>query len=132
MAYDGKALRSATARFEADRQRRIAQFLALRKDLYGREPRLEEIDRTLSHTMAKIVASGLRRGTDPRSAIAALREENLSLQRERGELLRAMGYPPELLSQKPRCELCGDTGWADGKMCRCLRAYYTRAQNAEL
>lgn len=132
MSLDGKVLRRATARYEEDRQRRGAQFLARRNSLYASEPRLEEIDRELSHTMAKLIASGLRRGTDPRGAIAALREENLALQRERGELLHAMGYPPDLLEQKPACALCGDTGWAGGKMCQCLRVYYTREQNAEL
>ncbi len=132
MAFDGKILRRATARYEEDKRRRGERFEARRKNLYAREPRLEEIDRELSHTMAKIIANGLRRGADPRSAIAALREENLALQRERGELLHGMGYPVDALEEKPACASCGDTGWADGKMCRCLRAYYTRAQNEEL
>ena len=132
MALDGKVLRRATARFEEDRSRREAQFLSLRKSLYARQPRLQEIDRELSHTMAKIVASALRRGTDPSAPIAALREENLALQRERGELLHAMGYPPDCLIQKPKCTRCNDTGWVGGRMCACLRAYYTREQNAEL
>ncbi len=132
MAFDAKVLRRATARYDEDRQRRAEQFRALRRSLYAREPRLEEIDRQLSMTMAKIITSGLRRGTDPRGPIAALREENLALQRERGELLHRMGYPPDCLVEKPACETCGDTGWTGGRMCSCLRAYYTRAQNAEL
>lgn len=132
MALDARILRRATARYEEDKQRRAEQFAARRKSLYTRAPRLEEIDRELSHTMAKIIANGMRRGTDPRAPIAALREENLSLQRERGELLHRMGYPVDALTEQPACALCGDVGWKDGKMCRCLRAYYTRAQNAEL
>ena len=132
MTYDPKVLRRATARFEDDKQRRAEQFFARRKTLYAREPRLEEIDRTLTHTMAQIVASGLRRGADARSALAALREQNLALQRERGEILHTLGYPVDALIETPACEKCGDTGWDAGRMCRCLRAYYTREQNAEL
>ena len=132
MAYDGKILRRATARYEEDKRRRAEQFQTLRASLYRRQPRLEEIDRELSHTMAKIIASGMRRGTDPRAPIAAIREANLALQRERGELLHAMGCPPDCLVEKPACETCSDTGWVGGRMCACLRAYYTRAQNAEL
>lgn len=132
MAYDGKVLRRATARYDEDKQRREAQFRALRRECYAREPRLEEIDRELSHTMAKIVASGFRRGADPRSAIEALREENLGLQRERGELLVSLGYAADALEPKSACSKCGDTGWNGSVMCDCLNRYYIREQNAEL
>ena len=132
MGYDGKLLRRAGARYDEDKQRRAELFSARQRECYAKEPRLEEIDRELSHTMAKIIASGLRRGADPRSAIEALKEENLALQRERGELLHALGYPPDFLEPKPNCAKCGDTGWQGGEMCACLRGYYAREQNAEL
>jgi len=132
MAYDSKILRRATARYDEDKQRRAERFRARQRYCYGREPRLEEIDRELSQTMAKIIASGFRRGADPRSAIAALKEENLKLQRERGELLVSLGYPADYLIDQPACKLCNDTGWKDGAMCRCLRDYYAREQIAEL
>ena len=132
MAFDGKILRRATARYDEDKQRRAEQFRARQRRCYGSEPRLEEIDRELSQTMAKIIASGFRRGTDPRSAIEALKTENLNLQRERGELLVSLGYPADYLIDQPACKLCNDTGWKDGAMCRCLRDYYAREQIAEL
>ena len=132
MAYDAKVLRRAEARYDEDKQRRAEEFRARRRICYGKEPRLEEIDRTLRQTMAKIVQNSLRRGTDPRSAIAALKEENLALQRERGELLVRLGYPADYLIEQPACKLCGDAGWTDGGMCRCLKEYYAREQKAEL
>lgn len=132
MAYDGKVLRRAAARYDEDKQRRAELFRARARECYAKEPRLEEIDVELSHTMAKIIASGFRRGTDPRGAIEALREENLALQRERGELLVSLGYPADALEQKPLCEKCGDTGWRGSEMCDCLKNYYVREQNAEL
>ena len=132
MAYDGKLLRRATARYDEDKQRRGEQFRARQRACYAKEPRLLEIDRELSQTMAKIIASGLRRGIDPTSAIEALKEENLALQRERGELLFSLGYPADYLEYKPACADCGDTGWAGGKPCACLRRYYAREQTAEL
>ncbi len=132
MAYDGKVLRRASARYDEDKQRREAEFRARQRTCYAAQPRLEEIDRELSHTMAKIIASGFRRGADPRGAIEALREENLGLQRERGELLVALGYPADYLEPKSACEACGDTGWRGREMCACLKRYYVREQNAEL
>ncbi len=132
MAYDGKLMRRALARYDEDRQRREENLRARERTLYARCPRLEEINRELSGTMAKIIASGLRRGADPRGAIELLRDENMSLQRERAELLAQMGYPADYLEQKPNCPRCGDTGWDGGEMCDCLREYYVRAQNEEL
>ncbi len=132
MAYDARVLRRAAARYDEDRQRREELFRARQRECYEKEPRLEEIDRELSHTMAKIIANGLRRGADPRGAIEALKTENLGLQQERGELLTGLGYPADYLEPTPDCPLCNDTGWRDTRMCECLRAYYVREQNAEL
>ena len=50
-------------------------------------PRAAEIDRELRSTAGQIVAAAFRRGADPTSALSALQERNLSLQRERAELL---------------------------------------------
>ena len=132
MSYDGRIMRRAAARDDEDNQRRAEQVRARQRECYRKEPRLEEIDRELSHTMAKIIASGFRRGADPRSAIEALKEENLNLQRERGERLVGLGYPADCLEPQPNCPKCGDTGWQGSEMCSCLRAYYVREQNAEL
>ena len=132
MSYDGKLMRQALARFDEDKQRREEIFRARERAIYQKEPRIEEINIELSHTMAKIIASGLKRGTDPRPAIAALQEENLNLQAERARLLQNMGYPADYLEQKANCRRCDDTGFVGSEMCACLRDYYVRAQNEEL
>ncbi len=132
MAYDGRLMRLAMARFDEDKQRRAENFRARQRAVYARCPRVEEIERELSHTMAKIIASGLRRGSDPRPAIAVLQEENLRLQSERAQLLTQMGYPADYLVEKPNCPHCGDSGFAGGEVCVCLRDYYAREQNREL
>lgn len=132
MAYDGRAMRLALQQFEEDRQRRQAQYQERRERIFARQPRLREIDAQLRSTMSRIITSALRRGTDPRSAVAALRDENLSLQAEKRELLRKMGLPEDALEETPACPLCGDTGYRGGHVCRCLRAYYAREQQKEL
>ena len=132
MAYDGRIMRQALARFEEDKQRRAAEFARRRDRLYAAEPRLREIENQLRATMSRLIASALRRGADPVPAVKVLRDENLELQAERADLLREMGYPADYLEEKPACSLCGDTGYRDGQVCRCLREYYKRAQLAEL
>ena len=132
MSYDGKIMARALARFDEDKQRRAQQFRQRREELYRRAPRLEEIDRQLRSTLPRIIASALDRGADPLPAIRVLRDENLSLQRERETLLTGMGYDPHALEETPNCPLCRDTGYRGSDVCRCLQEYYAREQIAEL
>ncbi|MFR6394337.1 MAG: DNA replication protein DnaC [Oscillospiraceae bacterium] len=95
-------------------------------------PRLEEIEKQLRGTVGRIMAQALRRGEDPAPAIARLRAENLTLQQERSALLKEHGYPADALEERPRCILCGDTGYCRGSVCACLQNYYAREQIRQL
>lgn len=132
MAYDGRILRRTLQRYEEDRQEREQRFQERREKVFRRQPRLREIDGELRSTMSRLISGALRRGADPHAAVAALRNDNLGLQAERRRLLREMGYPENYLDETPACPLCGDTGYRDGAMCRCLRRYYTQEQQKEL
>ena len=65
MSYDGRLMRQALARFDEDKQRRAGNFRARERAGYTKCPRIEEIDRELSHTMAKIIAPGPGPGRAP-------------------------------------------------------------------
>ena len=132
MSYDGRIMRRALQRFEADKKQREERFRQREETLYAREPRLREIDAELRSTMSKIITSALRRGTDPKPALSVLQDQNLSLQRERARLLEKMGLPADCLEGKPNCPLCGDTGYRNGAVCRCLKNYYAMEQQKEL
>jgi len=132
MAYDGRIMRRALQRFEEDKRRRQESFRRRQEEIYLKEPRLREIQRELNSTMSRIITSALRQGTDPRPAVAVLRDRNLSLQQERAALLGRLGLPADYLEERPACPLCGDTGYQGEAVCRCLRGYYAREQQAEL
>ena len=132
MAYDGKIMRRAIARMEADKQRRAEDFARRRENLYRAEPRLQTIEQQLRSTMSKIIAGALQHGTDPLPAIRVIRDENLDLQRQRAELLLAMGYPMDYLEEKAACDKCNDSGFCGDKVCTCLQKYYNAQQKKEL
>ena len=132
MAYDGSIMQRALARYDQDKQRRADELEQRRRMAFTRQPRLAEIERELRGTMGRIVTSALQKGTDPLPAIRVLRDENLELQRERAELLTAMGEPIDYLDDKPACPLCGDTGYRKGQVCDCLKKYYACEQLHEL
>ena len=132
MAYDGKIVRRALRRFEDDKRDREDRARDRRESVFLRQPRLREIDAELRATMSRILSTALRKGTDPRAAVEALKKQNLGLQDERRLLLEGLGLPADCLEEKPACPLCGDSGWREGRMCRCLRAYCAREQQKEL
>lgn len=43
-----------------------------------------------------------------------------ALNRQRARLLSQYGYAPDYLEEIHTCELCRDTGYADGRKCRCF------------
>ena len=132
MAYDGKIVRRALRRFEEDKRDREDRARDRRESVFLRQPRLREIDAELRSTMSRILSTALRKGTDPRAAVEALKKQNLGLQEERALLLEGLGLPADCLEDKPACPLCQDTGWREGRMCRCLKAYCAREQQKEL
>ena len=92
MAYSEQVLHRARARLEQAEAEREQENAAHRADAYARYPRLAEIDNELRRTMAELMAAALQRGEDPSQAVAAVREKNLALQRERSWILEA-GVP---------------------------------------
>ena len=64
MSYDGRLLRLAQERYEADRDAREAERAALREKAYERRPRLREIDQELRRTASRVLAAALRRGQE--------------------------------------------------------------------
>ena len=92
MAYDGKVLARARDRYETEKERRRADFRRQRAEIYARVPRLAQIDAQLRGTVSRTIAAALRSGQDPAAQVAALKEENLALQKERAAQLEQAGY----------------------------------------
>lgn len=132
MAYDPNVLRRAAEKLEEQRRAHELSRARLRSDTYRRQPRLEQLDRQLQGTMAQLMAAALRRGESTRDAVAAIRQDNLAIQKEREELLKQLGLAPDALEDAPLCPHCGDTGWKGVQMCSCLKKIYTDEQIAEL
>ena len=116
MGYDGKILRRALDRFEADKAARAQDFQRRREAVYQAVPRIREIDRELRSTMSQILSSALRRGADPGPAIRRIRDGNLSLQeekrrrRQRLQRLRPLPVPAGVLRQGAAAGAVPDAG----------------------
>ena len=104
--YDGKYLKAR----EASNMRCTL--------IHAELPEIAEIDRQLSHTGLEIFEAAM---TGRVGDIDRIKEKTQALTQKRRELLEAAGYPADFTDVKYECELCGDTGAVDNRMCTCMR-----------
>lgn len=132
MAVDPRHLREAQRRIADEREAHHTAFRAYEAQCREKVPGLDGLDSAIRRTVTQAIAAALRKGTDPAPAVEAARRENLSLQKQRLELLERAGIDPATLEDAPLCPLCGDTGYADGRLCRCVVERCARENLAEL
>lgn len=115
----------ARIRAEYQQKYRIAQEAAdaRRFELQTRIPELWELDRAIaragSEVMGVVFTAATREEKD--AMIAAAKERNCALQKQRAALLIANGYPADYTDVHYECELCGDTGFVGVNMCSCMK-----------
>ena len=134
MSYEPKVIQRALARLERRRDVRERKRWELEQQFYRREPQLRRLDAALRGTMVELtdlIAAGKPVAADG-PEISDIRRRNLDLQAQRLELLKRMGVDPADLDGAPACSRCGDTGWAEGEMCACLKELCTQEQIKEL
>ena len=132
MAYSPAVLQRAQQRLTLSREQNELDARARIDGIYAQYPRLREIDRQLRQTAAHIMAVAFRKGEDPQQAMQQLKEENLSLQREREWILESNDIDPDDLELTPICKGCGGTGWRGAAMCDCLKELCRQEQKKEL
>ena len=81
--------------------------------------------------MAQAAQAAFRQGSDGRELLEQARQENLSLQREREELVR-LHFEEGYLDDSPICRLCGGTGYVGSNMCECLTELCRQEQKKEV
>ncbi|MBQ1241691.1 MAG: ATP-binding protein [Oscillospiraceae bacterium] len=106
----------AKRRSEAQKtaQRRLEQF-------YTVCPEAENVRRRIASTASQ-AARAVLRGGNVRASMEALKAENLALQAQFAELLKANGFTRADIDPQYACKHCEDTGFVDGRMCSCHRA----------
>ena len=114
------ASREVLNRYYAYLRDRAAQEAEERKkEVYGRIPRIKEIDEemmALGKKLSRILLKGSRQEIDELKRLLSLLEE------ERAVLLTENNYREDYTDIKYTCDKCSDTGiTADGARCDCVR-----------
>ncbi len=111
----------ALREYESIQAEEAALLAERREKVYNCLPRVREIDRELSRTAPDAIAYYLKSGErDKDKLLTYLKSKNQSLRQERRRLLEIGGFSDETLEMHYRCPYCHDTGFVDGKRCRCL------------
>ena len=92
-----------------------------KSELYAKLPEVKQIDAMLAGTGKDIMAVIISGAKNTDEQIARLKERNDKLLARRGEALVAAGYPEDYSDVKYECEKCGDTGYANMKICECMK-----------
>ena len=130
MAYSTEVVRRARARLAQARDERERQNREHLDIAYEQQPRLKEIDRQLRVTMAQ-AARAVFSGGDAGALMEQAKHDNLSLQREREQIIRER-FEPGFLDESPICPVCSGTGYVGSTMCGCLAELCRQEQKKEL
>lgn len=87
------------------------------EELYERFPRLQEMDAEMA-SLAVRQARRLLEGDA--GAVDALKEQYVGIAEERRLLMAQAGVPGDYLDLRYDCDSCKDTGYVNGKKCRCF------------
>lgn len=131
MAYSAEVVKRARERLAQAREDRESENRQHLAEAYARVPRIREIDMLLRRTMAQAAQAAFLQGSDGRELLEQARKENLSLQREREELVRQY-FEEGYLDDSPICRLCGGTGYVGSTMCECLTELCRQEQKKEI
>lgn len=101
MAVDPRHLKEARKRISDAREEHYAAQRAYLAQCRAKAPGLEKLDGDIQRTVTAAIAAALRQGVDPAPAVEAARRENLSLQKQRLELLQQAGIDPAALEETP-------------------------------
>ena len=90
MVYEGKLLAAARDELAHIREENLAEQERRTRMLHARIPELKDIDERMRAQMAELVRLTIGRAPDMKEQIDRLRDDNLSLQKRRKELILSL------------------------------------------
>lgn len=130
-------LKQLLTKYEQTRLQNIKDLDARKKEIYSKNPRLEEIEKELNLASISIAKSALLKTEISEN----LQEKIEKLKIEREELLKQMGKDLSCLNVQYKCNICKDSGYvfhnSQTAMCKCLKqklfdAEYNKANMGNL
>ncbi len=120
MGYSGSACAQAREILEKQRIKNEQELESRREILYRRSPRAKQLEQEIARTSIA-AARIIFRGGNVREEMEKLKTRNLVLQKELESIMKRLGFPENYLDIQYKCSQCHDTGYANDKMCECMK-----------
>lgn len=119
MSYSIESYDKAQSILDRRRERATLEAQDRVDELCAKIPELNTINRKLAQIGLNISKTFFT-SKNPKEDIDKLRVESLALQEEKKNLLKKNGYDENALATKYTCPACEDTGFINGRRCKCF------------
>lgn len=120
LGYSNETYKQAREMLEKQRIRNERELENRRAILYKRSPRAEQLEQSIARTSIS-AARIIFKGGNVKEEMEKLKEKNLAAQAELESIIRRLGFSENYLDIQYRCGKCHDTGYANDKMCECMK-----------
>ena len=120
MGYSNSTYAEARAILEKQRIRNEQELEKRRELLYARSERAKQLERNIAKTSI-MTARIIFKGGNVKEEMEKLKTSNLKAQKELENIIAGFGFPSNYLEIWYKCEKCKDTGYADDRMCECMK-----------
>ena len=120
MGYSAETYSKARELLEKQRIHNEQELEKRREILYQRSPRAKQLEQEIARTSIS-VARVIFKGGNVKSEMEKLKEKNLKAQKELENIILSYGFPKNYLDIQYKCPKCHDTGYANDKMCECMK-----------
>ncbi len=131
MAYDKQIYTQIMKEYDTLQNSQKKELEHRRQEIYSKIPRIKEIDHELQTTGLSLTRKVLDKHADSKKIIEQIRQQNIDLNIEKGELLATHNYPVDYLTVRHQCSKCKDTGYIDSIMCQCFKQKLIKAAYAQ-
>lgn len=126
MALSNSEYNSIMREYEERRYRARHELDERTREVYGRIPRIKDIQAEISTAAVENMKSRLRGVTDGDNCTRRQLHDRIeALMAEKAELMKQYGYDADYLKPEYVCADCNDTGYIGSEKCHCLKEKIT-------
>lgn len=119
MAYPKEIMDQGHAILSSRRDNNRHTLYTRQREIERELPQAAKLLREIAASSSQLIKA-VANGGDLNKALEEIKAFNLTKQAAYHTLLKSKGYPPDYLEPLYTCSLCKDSGYAEGKLCKCF------------
>lgn len=120
MSFSPAVISTVNEQYRARREAEQQRLQQARERAFDEVPALSSLEEALRQNVAALTRA-VALGQADEQTLSHIRQNGIALRRKREALLRAHGYPTDLLDTHYACPVCRDTGYIGSEPCSCYQ-----------